>query len=64
MNLKPILMVCLIFFAFASTIATMTIAFGTRTPDVLGITRTPTYNAEFGQVQPMGDPIDDEFCPG
>jgi len=64
MNLKPILMVCLIFFAFASTITTMTIAFGTWTPDVFGVTRTFAYNVEPGQVLPMGDPIDDEFCPG
>jgi len=57
-------MVCLIFSAFVSTIATMTIAFGTRTPDALGITMTATYNVESGQVQPMGDPIDSDFVPG
>ena len=42
----------------------MPIAFGTRTPDVLGITMTHTYNVESGQVQPMGDPIEDDFVPG
>ena len=59
MNLKAVLMLCLIFFAFASTVATITIAFGTRTPDVFGTTRTFTYNIGFGQFQPTGDIIDD-----
>ena len=65
MNVKAVLMLCLIIFAFASTIATITIAFGTRTPDVFGIKRTIVYNIESRQVEPMiGDPIGGDFPPG
>ena len=65
MNVKIVSILCLIFFALASPIVTITTAFGTWTSDVLGITRTITYNIEPGQNQPTGgDPIVDDFPPG
>lgn len=64
MNLKAVLMLCVIIFAFASTVATITIALGSRTPNVFGTTRSISYIIDSGQVQPTGDPIDDdEFAP-
>lgn len=64
MNLKAVLMLCLIFFAFASTIATVTNAFDKRTPKVFGITTSITYNIKSGQVQPTGDLVDDPLPGG
>lgn len=58
MNLKAVLMLCLILFAFASTIATLTISVGTGIPKVFGTATAITQNVESGRVQPMGDPVD------
>ena len=64
MNVKIVSMLCLIFFAFALPIVTITTALDTRTPDLLDITRIIGYNIESGQYQPTGgDPIDGDLPP-
>jgi hypothetical protein len=65
LNVKIVSILCLILFALASPIVTITTTFVTWTPNVLGITETATYNIESGRYQPTGgDPIDGDFPPG
>ncbi len=62
MNLKALLMLCLILFASASTIVALTVSFGTQISEALD-TATISQTLESGQVEPTGDPIDDPVPP-
>lgn len=61
--MKVLFLLALTLFAFASTIATVAVAFNILTPNSFGITNSIVETIGSGEIQPTGDPVDNPVFP-